>query len=168
MTRTPRSSDTSLLALSPRTETNMTAQIREKLIYQGEGLGMCTSPLSDFFAYSGNWPRFARTDTGLWRNYIGTWEILGARLYLIGLKATMMDGTAATLATIFPNFPDRVFAHWYSGELRVPQGKLIKYVQMGFRSKYEEDLFLDVANGVLTGTRLVKNNMTDVDNGSDG
>jgi hypothetical protein len=39
---------------------------------------------------------------------------------------------------------------------------------MGFRSKYEEDLFLDVANGVLTRTRLVKNNMTEVDNGSDG
>jgi hypothetical protein len=146
----------------------MTAQTRERLTYQGESLGMCTSPLSDFFAYSGNWPRFARTDTSLWRHYIGTWEIVNDRLYLIGLQATMMDGKPATLATVFPDFPDRVFAHWYSGELRVPQGKLIKYVQMGFRSKYEEDLFLDVANGVLTRTRLVKNNMTEVDNGSDG
>ena len=77
MTRTPRSSNTSRLALSLRTETNMTAQICERLTYQGESLGMCTSPLSDFFAYSDSWPRFARTDTGLWRNYIGTWEIWG-------------------------------------------------------------------------------------------
>ena len=168
MTRTPTSSSTNLLALNPRTETNMTAQTYERLTYQGESLGMCTSPLSDFFAYSDSWPRFARTDTSLWRHYIGTWEFVNDRLYLIGLQATMMDGKPATLATVFPDFPDRVFAHWYSGELRVPQGKLIKCVHMGFRSKYEEDFFLDVANGVLTGTRLVKNNITEVDNGSGG
>jgi hypothetical protein len=139
----------------------MTAQIRERLTYQGESLGICTAPLNDFFTFVGKWPRFARTDTGLWRNYVGTWEILGERLYLIGLEATMADGAAATLATVFPNFPDRVFAHWYTGELRLPRGKLIKYVHMGFRSTYEEDLFLDIADGVLTGTRLVRN-------GSDG
>ena len=146
----------------------MTAQIGERLTYQGESLIMCTSPLSDFFVYGDSWPRFARTNTGLWRNYIGTWEIVNDRLYLIGLEATMMDGTPATLATVFPDFPDRVFAHWYSGELRVPRGNLIKYVHSGFRNKYEKDLFLDVANGVLTGTRLVKNNITEVENESDG
>ena len=139
----------------------MTAQTRERLTYQGESLGMCTSPLGDFFSFCDNWPRFAQTDTSLWRNFVGTWEIVNDRLYLIGLEATMMDGAAATLATVFPNFPDRAFAHWYTGALRVPRGELINYVHSGFRSKYEEDLFLDIADGVLTGTRLVKNKSDD-------
>ena len=31
----------------------MTAQIAEKLLYQGERVAMCTNPLSDYFASAG-------------------------------------------------------------------------------------------------------------------
>jgi hypothetical protein len=55
----------------------MTAQIGERLTYQGESLIMCTSPLSDFFVYGDSWPRFARTNTALWRTFIAPWEECG-------------------------------------------------------------------------------------------
>lgn len=139
----------------------MTAQIEERLIYLGERLGMCTEPLNDFFTFGGCRPRFARTITALWRNYVGTWEILNVRLYLIGLEATMMDGSPASLETVFPGFPDRVFAHWYNGELHVPRGELLRYVHMGYSSTYEKTFILDIDNGVVTGTRIVQNSIPD-------
>lgn len=146
----------------------MTAQIEERLAYQGESLSMCSEPLGNYFYFSGVKPKFARTNTALWRNYVGTWEILDGRLYLIGLEATMMDGSAASLEAVFPGFPDRVFAHWYSGELRVPRGELIRFVHMGYSSKHEEDLFIAIVKGVVTGNRIVKNSIVANAGGSDG
>lgn len=121
---------------------------------------MCTTPLSDYFALAGTMPRFAMTCTALWRGYVGRWEIIEDRLYLIGLDGRLEDGTAATLATIFPNFPDRVFAHWYSGTIRLPQGKQLEYVHMGFGSTFERDVFLDVEQGVVVATRVKHNGVS--------
>jgi hypothetical protein len=81
---------------------------------------------------------------------VGTWEIRDDRLYLIGLDAELGDGSAASLKTIFPRFPKRVFAHGFNGELRAPRGKLLNDVHMGCGSEYEEDLFLEVSRGVVT------------------
>ena len=35
----------------------------------------------------------------------------------------LIDAVPATLETVFPGFPDRVFAHWYSGTIRLPQSR---------------------------------------------
>ena len=118
---------------------------------------MCTNPLDAYFSMGGRGPGFRLDSTALWRGYVGKWEIAGDRLYLIGLQATLDDGTRASLATLFPDFPARVFAHWYSGALRIPQGKQLKYVHMGYDSTFERDLLLDVARGVVQATRVRQN-----------
>ena len=52
--------------------------------------------------------------------------------------------------------PDgRAFADWFTGELCCPQGKMVKYVHMGYFSKYESYLILDIVEGHLTGTRVI-------------
>ena len=135
----------------------MTAQFGEKLHYEGREVSMCSEPLGDYFALAGIEPDFDANCTALWRGYVGTWEILGGRLYLIGLSGTLKSGAAADLATLFPGFPDRVFAHWYSGELRVPEGKILKYVHGGYGSTYESDLFISIDKGVVTKTRVRRN-----------
>lgn len=132
----------------------MTAQIAEKLRYRGEDVAMLTNPLTLYFAMGGFNPRFMSGSTALWRGYVGNWEIVNQRLYLIGLRGTLENGTEASLATIFPEFPERVFAHWYSGTIRIPQGNLLKYVHMGYSSIYEWDFFLDVERGVVVSTRV--------------
>jgi hypothetical protein len=109
----------------------MTAQISEKLIFEGQQLAMCTNPLSLYFAMGGDGPDFEYNCTALWRGYVGTWEIFDGRLYLIELHGTLEGGGEASVGTIFPDYPDRVFAHWYSGTIRIPQGKLLNYVHMG-------------------------------------
>lgn len=135
----------------------MTAQIPEKLHHEGQVLAMCGEPLADYFALAGTSPGFLVTCTALWRGYVGTWEIVDGRLYLIGLEAILGDGGKASLATLFPAFPDRVFAHWFSGRIRVPQGKLLKYVHGGYGSTYERELFFDIERGVVVDTRLQHN-----------
>ena len=60
-------------------------------------------------------------------------------------------------ATHQKGFAHDVFAHWYTVTLRCPQGALLKYVHGGFRSVYEEDLFLEVSKGAVANERLVRN-----------
>ena len=146
----------------------MTAQIAEKLLYQGEQVAMCTNPLSDYFAMGGFNPRFESMSTALWRGYVGGWEIVEDRLYLVSLDGTLEDGTDATLETVFPGFPDRVFAHWYSGTVRIPQGKQLEYVHMGYASKFEQDLFLEIERGVVVATRVRQNGVAESDQAPEG
>jgi hypothetical protein len=146
----------------------MTAQISETLIYEGQRLAMCTNPLGDYFALGGESPVFADICTALWRGYVGAWEIVEARLYLVGLQGTLEDGSEATLATVFPDYPDRVFAHWYNGTLRIPQGKRLDYVHMGYGSIYERDLFIEIEKGVVTSTRVQHNGESEREDAPEG
>ncbi len=139
----------------------MTAQFGENLRYDGREMSMATHPLGDYFALGGvnpgfgeDWPRGC---TALWRGDIGSWEIVGGRLYLIAINVMPGSRVAANLETVFPGYPDRVFAHWYTGTLRVPQGKVLKYVHMGYQSTFESDLLIDVARGVIGEVRIREN-----------
>ena len=135
----------------------MTAQFAEHLRYEGEDVAMCTNPLGDYFALGGVDPGFVSNSTALWRGYVGHWEIVGERLYLIKLRGTLADGTAASVATLFPDFPQRVFAHWYSGTIRIPQGRQIEYVHSGYASRFERDLLLELERGIVTSTEIRQN-----------
>lgn len=146
----------------------MTAQISETLHYEGSKVSMCSQPLDDYFWFTDIHPGFSMNCTALWRGYVGTWEILDGRLYLIGLNGELKDGAKVNLATIFPDYPERVFAHWYSGKLRVPQGKLLKYIHMGYGSAYEADLFIDIRKGVVTGTEVLHNGTSKNPNAKEG
>ncbi len=146
----------------------MTAQISEKLRYKGKNVAMCTTPLSKYFAMGGTKPLFESNFSALWRGYVGSWEIVDDHLYLIALSGMLHDGSEASLTTIFPEFPDRVFAHWYSGTIRIPQGKQLEYVHMGYASIYERDLFLDLERGVVVATRTKYNGVAESDGAREG
>ena len=132
----------------------MTSQTPESLIYQGEKMSLMTLPLEQYFHLAGVERQFEPQMTWCVRGYYGTWEIVGDRLYLIGIRGVMADGSDASLGKVFPDFPDRVFAHWYTGELRLPQGERLKYVHSGFSSSYERDLFIEIDRGMVISTRV--------------
>ncbi len=146
----------------------MTAQVAENLNYEGEELSMCTNPLSTYFAMGGAQPKFESNCTALWRGYVGTWEIVDDRLYLIGLTGTIEGGAEVNLATVFPDYPDRVFAHWYTGTIRLPRGKMLEYVHMGYGSTYEEDVLLKIAKGVVVVKSIQTNGKSDSDDAPEG
>lgn len=130
----------------------MTAQISERLLYEGESVALMSNPLETYFAMRGERPAFEANFTALWRGYVGRWEILDDRLYLVGLSGTLEGGAEVTLETVFPGFADRVFAHWFSGVLRIPRGQRLKHVRMGYGSVHERDVLIDMHQGRVVGT----------------
>lgn len=146
----------------------MTAQFTEVLKHRGETLSLCTYPLNVYWHSSDNPIALQSTSTGCWRGYIGTWEITGDRLYLVkfwGNRKGESDYEQVGLADVFPYYADGVFAHWFTGELRCPQGERLRYVHSGFESKYEQDLLITVRSGVVIGERLRVNGAAEEANG---
>ena len=139
----------------------MTAQASEKLVYHGETLALCTTPLGPLVENNALPFKFSAPSSALWRGYVGTWVIEKERLYLQKLEGRILNAKgemqAVGLEALFPDYPDGVFAHWFSGSLRCPMGALLTYFHGGFASTYEQDLFIDVHQGVVTTERVVRN-----------
>ena len=105
----------------------MTAQFSESLLLRGETLSLCTEPLAEYLLTSGSAIELHAESTACWRGYIGTRAIEGERLYLVKLEGTTRTDAgwqALGLTDLFPDYPDGVFAHWFTGELRCVKGKL--------------------------------------------
>ena len=132
-----------------RKEADMTAQIPERLDHDGEWHSMCEEPLEHWLERAGARPRFAPMHTACWRGYIGDWAVVEDCLFLVGLEGHLEDGSVATVEALFPGSGGRVFAEWFSGEVRIPQGELLEYVHMGYESRYERYLFLRFERGRL-------------------
>ncbi len=130
----------------------MTAQVSESLIYGGKEIPLFTNPLSLYLKNNGI--AFESPHTANWRGYVGTWEILEhqgvERLYLVGLSAHKTYDEILSLSDVFPGH-NKVFAHWFTGELRCPQGAQLEYRHMGYASVYEYDLLMDFKQGVMLG-----------------
>ncbi len=138
----------------------MTAQYSERLIYQGMEHMLCSEPLGHILENTGSTLKFHSPHTALWRGYIGTWAIEADRLYLTGLRGYLLEDDKERevgLDALFSDYPQGVFAHWFTGELRCPSGERLKYVHGGFNSTYERDLFLRVQRGVVVDERNVVN-----------
>ena len=135
----------------------MTAQIPEHLRYRGKTYDMCTEPLWPWLRFGGPAPKFREVHTACWRAYVGRWLVAHDRLYLTGIDAHLESGEPVTLAMLFPGYPERVFAHWYTGEVRCPVGECVEYVHMGYASRYERDLILAFEGGELVGERIAGN-----------
>lgn len=128
----------------------MTAQAHETLILDGKKASMMTCPripekhprISQKFHAGGTGGSFTRS-TACWRGYVGTWEIRESMLFLRSVVgAYRIKGD------------EPLQADWYSGTLRVPRGKMIQYVHMGFGSVYEEELYIKIRRGRVIKTSL--------------
>jgi len=133
----------------------MTAQIHERLILDGYETSMASCPPLPL-----EHPRLEENrenerseddpsdvySTACWRHYVGTWEIRDGRFFLVDVRGRYR---------LLPGDP--LFADWFSGVLRVPQGQLLQYVHMGFESVFEKDLFVTIERGIVVGSDLFDN-----------
>jgi hypothetical protein len=134
----------------------MTAQIYERLIYDGRQTSMaCSPPLPE------DHPRVEKLPAGesepgdaggivfstaCWRGYVGTWEIKHGRFYLVALEGGYrLHGS------------EPLFADWFSGELLIPHGKMIRLVHMDFDTLFEREERIRIERGVVTGKEFVDN-----------
>lgn len=135
----------------------MTAQAHEQLILDGRPTSMMSCPLLPLHD-----PRLRTIDVGAdphplsddvkltrstacWRKYIGYWQIKDDRLYLIRVVGAYLFDTK-----------EPVLADWVWDTLRVPYGKLLKYVHMGFDSVYEREIEIVVEAGVVISREVIE------------
>ena len=134
----------------------MTAQLKEILLYKGDKVGMATEPLAPYLQNIKD-VNFLSRSTACWRGYFGIWELRDKKLFIIKLQAYLEGYKEVDLNYLFPG-KNEIFADWFSGEIRIPQGEMIQYVHMGYESIFEKDLILKFKKGVLIDERIVKNN----------
>lgn len=132
------------LAMAVSPAVSATAQMSDLLIVDGKEFSLNTNPLETQLELK-QWkpPEEARISTANWRGYIATWEIKNGKLFLKEVTIRVADpndehGDLAKPITseIFPGMTE-VFASWYTGALIVPDGKMTRYVHMGYGSSFD-------------------------------
>jgi hypothetical protein len=152
-----------------------TGQDADNIIYKGTERMLFSNPLKDYYRGDpGRRPNFMvkplTMSSGNWRGYVATWEIVGGKLFLTKVDSWFCSGSTkeschqVALSELFPGkvSNQRVYAEWYSGELRVPDGELLQYVHMGYGSTYERDLIFNVKKGVVSGPKVIDNTKGDL------
>ena len=132
----------------------MTAQYKEMLIYEGKLSAMAFCPLlpeNDARIIKLNDDEIEDIDsmffsTACWREYIGTWVIEGGKFYLLNIIGRYK---------ITSDSP--IFADWFSGVLRIVEGKKLLYVHMGFGTVYEKEIHIKISKGSVIKTETIDN-----------
>ncbi len=132
----------------------MTAQVREHLSYKGEDYYLATEPLYRYL--KAKRISFVADNTACWRGYVGDWLIEDNKLYLVELHAYIRNYEKVGLDYLFPG-QTKVLADWFSGEIQIPHGEMIRYVHQGYASLYEKELFLKIKKGVVVKESEIDN-----------
>ena len=133
----------------------MTAQIHERLNFEGEWTSMACCP-----DLPHDHPRIVErtrqeaqaehshsslvSSTACYRRYVGTWEVKEGRFYLVSV-----DGQYRLIGD------EPLFADWVSGILYFPRGEQTHYVHSGFSSQYEQEIHLYLDHGIVTKTSVI-------------
>ena len=54
----------------------MTAQVAERLIFEGKEHALLSNPMTDYFDLGGHKPDFQATSSATWCGYVGSWEVI--------------------------------------------------------------------------------------------
>jgi hypothetical protein len=136
-----------------------TAQFPDRMTYKDEILPVYSNPLESYFSPAHPRPNdlFPPASTACWRGYTATWKIENEHLYLIKVETCMSQPREISLSDIFPDRSAPILADWFSGLVRIPRGKMLHYVHMGYDSTYERELFLTFEKGKLIAQEEVDN-----------
>ena len=137
----------------------MTIQAGDILSYNGEKTTIATEPLKPYLKTRSD-VSFIYKSTALVRGYIGTWKIRNKKLYLISLLGFVNNNEKVDLNYLFPNKIE-VFAGWYSGDIRIPEGELLKKINLGYASVFEKDRILSLKEGILISETVKDNTKSD-------
>ena len=133
----------------------MTIQAGDILSYNGEKTTIATEPLKPYLETRSD-VSFIFKSTALVRGYIGTWKIKNKKLYLVTLVGFIENNEKVDLKYLFPNKTE-VFADWFSGDIRIPEGDLLQKINIGYASVFARDRLLNFNKGILISETLKDN-----------
>ena len=131
-----------------------TTQCSDILYLDGQKQSLESLPLETYFGPGNPRPKFRAPNTATWRGYIATWEIDRGVLYLKAIRA-WTDQREVGLEALFPGQKGPVAATWFTGKLRVPQGKVLKPAVP--YPIYGKDLLITVERGRVVNQEVVDN-----------
>lgn len=135
----------------------MTAQLTNNIFIEGHEYSLASDPLKPYLEE--NDIKIEGYMTTCWNGYLSDWDIIDNKLYLIDVFPCFTDEEGENIMSMENLFPeqDRVFAHWYSGELTIQKGELLNYVHMGYESAYEEHFYIKIEDGIVVDTWVEDN-----------
>ena len=134
----------------------MTTQAGDILLYNGEKTTIASEPLKQYLETRVD-VSFILKSTAIVRGYIGNWEIKNHKLFLVSLLGFIENKKQVDLNYLFPN-KNEVFADWFTGDIRIPQGKMLKKVNLGYESIFEKNLILRFKEGVFVNETVENQN----------
>jgi hypothetical protein len=138
----------------------MTAQMMEVIYIDGKRHYMASEPMEQYLGKLENAPSFISSWTSCWRGYFGNWKIKDNKLYLTGLngwiKTPEENQKEIDLDYLFPN-KKKVFADWFSGEIRIPLGQLDTWIDREYESVNGKRLIINIKNGYVISKTEISN-----------
>jgi len=131
-----------------------TTQSSDILYLNGQKNSLESLPLEQYYGPGNPRPKFRAPNTATWRGYIATWEIDRAVLYLNAIRAWTDQGEVG-LEALFPGQKGPVAVTWFTGKLRVPQGKILKPAVP--HPIYEKYLMITVEKGRVVNQEVIDN-----------
>ncbi|HEX5169208.1 MAG TPA: hypothetical protein VFW11_08525 [Cyclobacteriaceae bacterium] len=141
----------------------MAAQLADIIWMDGEKMDLYSNPLEEYFLKrKKKRPSFFSLDVCR-RGYVATWEVRDGQLFLTKLEGDIESNSLfskkvkkCNLSTLFRKpGPQGVKAEWFSGKLRVPNGKMTQYEDTGYDSRFEREIILTVEHGDVLKKRTL-------------
>jgi hypothetical protein len=135
----------------------MTVQLDNKIIYKGKSYFTYSDPLAVYLSEKGI--KVISDCSACWSGYVGTWEIVGSKLFIAKIEPFFLDEADEKKIRMESLFPcqERVFADWYTGEIHIGLGKVLYYTNVFHTPVCEEDLYIQIENGIEVGARIEDN-----------
>ena len=139
----------------------MAAQLPDIIHIHGEKFDLYSNPLEQYWSLK----KKKRPDF-LWssmckRGYIASWEIMDNQLILRSIDGNVEKRSFIfwkktvryILQMLFPKAgPGGVRANWFTGKIRIPQGKRTLYVHHEYDSRFEKELVITIQQGTIVKT----------------
>lgn len=150
-----------LLANKNHQNDTMAAQLPDIIFIQGEQMELYSNPLEQYWvSHPGKRPKFQPAIICK-RGYVATWEIRDKQLFLTHIEAHVEKSyflfwrriAPFALREIFKNVgPQGIVAEWFSGKIRIPQGRRTLYVHHAYDSRFEREMIITLDHGRVVKT----------------
>jgi hypothetical protein len=126
----------------------MTTQLLDPVYFDGKRYLTSSEPLE----HHPQLPAFLAITTSNHKGYEAIWSVVAEKLFLVALGGLIENSSARGLAMVFPGCMAPVFADWYSGQLEIQRGAVVKQYDYPL---LEEQVTLTFQNGrVIAQERL--------------
>jgi len=133
----------------------MAAQLPDKILLNGAFQHLYSNPLEHYWIRMDKKRPLFYPLPNCKRGYVASWEVRDSQLFLRDIdgnyeRTTFFFGKESArfgIKILFPKSGNRLIkANWFSGKLRVPQGKMTIYDE-DYGSRFEQEIIITVEKG---------------------